>query len=403
MNGVQKKFRNLISKKPIDNTARTARIHKIPWMQLEKIQNTIPVVLGCGMNGHYVILNFATLGVKKIIVIDPDRLAPTDLGKTLFPEHHAKRKTLKVDAIKAMVRAVNPSVAVSSYPMSFSVFPKSIILDLLNNGSAIFPIITVDNRKTMLQASLFFRLLNQTSYMGALTAPQLKSQVYVSRPDSGCIACLFTEEDYNFLSIQESCTGEAGAPALNSVAAQCSSGIIHEIFKNSMSQLDAQTEESYKIVFSSLQGFESLSIPVSGRCRYHYSSAKKVISAKKEWTLDTLFKQCSQSLNSAENDIHLSFALQDKKYHLSARCSKCGSVFPLGSIDRQGKRCSQCNEKNKILIPDRYQEKITKNDLTLTYPEQLNQTLNDIGLLSRDVLFCSTSSKKKSVLIRIQK
>ena len=44
---------------------RTSRLRKVPWLNLEHLQNMLFVIIGAGMNGSQLALTCATLGIKE--------------------------------------------------------------------------------------------------------------------------------------------------------------------------------------------------------------------------------------------------------------------------------------------------------------------------------------------------
>jgi molybdopterin/thiamine biosynthesis adenylyltransferase len=401
---------------PDDPVDRYQRINAIPWMRLKNFQECLPVVLGAGMNGSQVALNLATMGVKRMILIDPDRVSTTDLGKSPYPESDAKKERFKVKALKDMIHRMNSKIDIIPYPVYFSSFPKGTLMDFLKRGVQVVPVICVDNRKAMVQAVQFFNILGLSCYCGFLTAAELKTQVYVIRPNSGCFACAFNEDDFNMMKTKLSCTGkgnpEGGAPALYSTAGQCASRIIYEILRSSMPDLAQPIGHSYRITQSLLGGMELHPMVRSEECTFHYPVFHGVLESPASRPLKDLFRAAAKRLKVHEDEVEISFNFQDADFYFTAICPKCLATSCVGRLDLLLEKCPACGSrltarKSKPVrteftpstgwIPGFHKRTITLKEIDA---ELQTRTLRELPWITDDLLLCSTATRSKTLLIR---
>jgi molybdopterin/thiamine biosynthesis adenylyltransferase len=385
---------------PSTENQRYARLHKLPFWDPQKVENSLPVVLGAGMTGSHVVLNLATMGFSRIIVIDYDTLAVTDLGKSLYPHKDAKKGRLKVESLKDMVARVNPDTEVETHAMNFSTFPKGVILDEMTKSANLIPLICVDNRATMVQATTFFSALGLKSYMGAVTASQLKSQVWIVDPQKGgCFACSLDEYDFAIMNNKMSCIAgehpETGVAALNSVAAQCAAGIIHEVLRHLMPGLPRPTDPSYQIAYTPLSGQMLSALPRLENCRYHYPAQSGVLETSLEWTLQSLYDQAASMMNIPVEEVVLSFDFQNKDFCLSNYCTICRQSNKVASLISS---CPHCGLTEQII----YGEYTRLLSISRLSAEARIHTLGQCQFAAGELYLCSNTGQNKTILIRVK-
>lgn len=88
-----------------------------PIQQYKLLTKSIAVI-GVGGQGGYIAEYLARLGVKEIVLFDPDIYEATNLNRQIF----ATEETLgmnKVDAAKNAINKINPAVQVTAYALAF--------------------------------------------------------------------------------------------------------------------------------------------------------------------------------------------------------------------------------------------------------------------------------------------
>jgi molybdopterin/thiamine biosynthesis adenylyltransferase len=383
-------------------------------MDRERLNSMLPIVLGTGMNGCECLLSLATLGtfsgasgIRKIVIIDYDSLSTSDLGKTIFPQSDAFSHRLKVDSLKDMVKAINTEVEIESFSSDFSKLPKGRLADIISHHTdreqQIIPIITVDNRRTIIHATTFFGLLGLKSYIGILTAPSLLSEVYVMNPaDGGCFGCSFSEKELEILDESTGCSGahaqEKAAPAIRSVAAQTAALLMHEIFRNTMPGLNPPSSKSYSMSYSPIEGSLFSEIPRSNKCKFHFNKTSGILEMPGRAILKDVFVRMGEKLGIPSQRVEMDFLLQNKHLNLSVICPGCGSKVPFGILDIVTKVCPACKIESSIWVPDEKKRNIKLCDLD---ERSKDFSLDALGIPDDDLVICQAlDHRKKTVFLR---
>lgn len=83
-----------------------------------KIEDNLTcVVIGVGGIGSWVAMDLALVGVKNLILVDPDRIEATNLNRTLFKLEDIGR--LKVDALKSLIEERRNDITVITHDERF--------------------------------------------------------------------------------------------------------------------------------------------------------------------------------------------------------------------------------------------------------------------------------------------
>jgi len=320
---------------------------------LQKLQEAVFFVLGAGLSGHLVVLNLALLGMKRIIVCDPDQLAPTDISKCLYPESDCNEGLLKVKALKQLVNSQNSEVIFEGYPQAFERVPKNIFIDLVKSDRLI-PVLCGDNRHSFVYPASFFAALGVTTYAVAVTSRRLQFQVFRLMPDSGCPACSFSSHDYEIMEDMASCTTntrspEAGVPSLFSVACMGVGELMHLIFQES-----GTDKHSVKVIYSSQKniGYMSVNMPPSDECPFHFSPVLGDLKVKKHMTIGTLFQACANELGVKPQHLMFDFLWQPSDFCIIKHCWQCGQMIVNLKNSRILECCPLCGAGAAYVKPD---------------------------------------------------
>lgn len=91
-----------------ENGKRFSRQSKISWWNQQKIKNTNCMVVGCGGIGSWTAIQLALLGVRKIILVDMDKIESSNLNRQFFNEDDVGK--YKVEALATKINHMNSTI-----------------------------------------------------------------------------------------------------------------------------------------------------------------------------------------------------------------------------------------------------------------------------------------------------
>ena len=94
-------------------TQRFSRQSKIGWWDQKKISNTNVMVGGCGALGTFTALQLTFLGVRKIVLVDMDKVEESNLNRQMFYEDEIGK--MKADALVSKLKKINSKVKIEVY------------------------------------------------------------------------------------------------------------------------------------------------------------------------------------------------------------------------------------------------------------------------------------------------
>lgn len=97
------------------DTERFSRQIKIGWFDQRKISNTNCMVIGCGGIGTWTAIQLASLGIRKLVLVDMDKVDKSNLNRQLFFEQDIGK--YKTDSLKEKLQQVNSKVKLFTYTM----------------------------------------------------------------------------------------------------------------------------------------------------------------------------------------------------------------------------------------------------------------------------------------------
>lgn len=99
---------------------RQQLVSQVGFIGQKKIQQATLLIVGCGALGSYTSEQLVRTGVKKIILVDPDKVEATNLQRqTLFTEEDCRHQTLKVVAAEKALQKIRSDVEIISFPLPF--------------------------------------------------------------------------------------------------------------------------------------------------------------------------------------------------------------------------------------------------------------------------------------------
>ena len=119
---------------------RFSRQSKISWWNQRKISDCNIILVGCGGIGTWTALQLTMLGIRKIILIDLDRVEESNLNRQMFYETDIGK--YKVEALKEKLSSINSKLQIEIYDTSV----QSVHDDTYKNVTAVFD--CLDNIET---------------------------------------------------------------------------------------------------------------------------------------------------------------------------------------------------------------------------------------------------------------
>lgn len=106
---------------PIANQIRIERLSDIMGqLTSRRLWNSTVVVIGCGGTGSAVIHSLARSCIGRLIIIDPDRLSPSNFERVhgcRDSDLELEKLPLKIEIMKRMVAEINPSIQVTAFAL----------------------------------------------------------------------------------------------------------------------------------------------------------------------------------------------------------------------------------------------------------------------------------------------
>lgn len=194
---------------PVDNAPRLQvaledehdRYHRqslISWWDQERLRQATIVVVGAGALGNELVKNLALVGVRRVVVVDLDRVENSNLSRCVF-FRESDEGLPKAEVVAAAATELNPEVEV--LPVVGDV---RLTLGLGAFAEADVVLGGLDNR----EARLF---VNQACWKtgtpwvdGAIEGLMGVVRSFVP-PDSACYECTMSERDHELLAARRTC------------------------------------------------------------------------------------------------------------------------------------------------------------------------------------------------------
>lgn len=363
---------------PLDPEAgedRFARFRLISWWDQERLARARVVLIGVGAIGNEVLKNLALLGVGQVFLADLDRVANSNLSRSiLFRGSDCGRP--KVEAAAERAREIYPE-------MRLRPFHGNIVYDL---GLGVFRWADViigglDNREARVAINLAAARAGKIWIDGAIE--RLDGVARVFDPATGpCYECTMSEVDWKMLAARRSCAllsrddmllGKVPTtPTTGSVIAgiQCQEAVklLHglPVISGQGFNFDGTNHQSYLVTYTP-----------KADCPAHepYSPIEAL-----PWQVGTT--TVGKLLDQARSDLGAGAVLEANQDLLAGLdCPRCGEHEPLfaslGQVTESQGRCPRCHEPRT----PRLLRTIDGRDQTL-----LDRSLGSIGIPPWDIL-----------------
>ncbi|HBJ76900.1 MAG TPA: hypothetical protein DDY68_03585, partial [Porphyromonadaceae bacterium] len=172
---------------------------KLSWCSLKRVRGASVMVVGCGALGNEVIKNLVLFGVRKIVVVDFDRVEEYNLSRSiLFSKEDAIESLPKVQAIQKKVKEINPEVEI--IPIVGDVY-HAVGLGLLKRVDAVIG--CVDSRWARFCINRLCMRAGIKWIDGGIEGLEGTARVFA--PGENCYACNLTPEMFKDIKKRASC------------------------------------------------------------------------------------------------------------------------------------------------------------------------------------------------------
>ncbi len=180
---------------------RFDRSARIAWLDLPRIQAVRVLVVGAGALGNEAAKDLALSGFRTFTLVDPDRVVTTNLNRCIFfTEEDARRKELKVNAVRRGLIALDPGVSVDTHADRVENLPESVF------GEHDIVVGCVDNvaARVHTNANAYF---HGAPYIDGGTLGMVGKVQVVLPPSSACLQCGMNKTHMAEVARRYSCTG----------------------------------------------------------------------------------------------------------------------------------------------------------------------------------------------------
>lgn len=241
------------------DTSRTERQERIVGWNQKKIEKSKIMVVGAGALGNEIVKNLALLGAKCIYLVDYDKIVLSNLNRCIFfREQDSHRELYKVDAIIERIAEINKETRIK--PIIEKI--EHIDQEIYKQVDIVLGAVDNDAARVELNQKCWFNKLpfidgSMHGFVGMIRD--------VIPPETACIECGFSKEDYFKIYKKDPCTGKnlnIKDPKIPAIAT--TSSIIAAM----------QVQEAIKIIhgiknYRKDKKWSSLGIPLAGLAAYY--------------------------------------------------------------------------------------------------------------------------------------
>ena len=179
---------------------RFDRLRAISWWDQERLAKATIMVVGAGALGNEVLKNLALIGIGRLIVVDRDRIEPSNLVRSvLFRDRDCGQAKAEVACRAA--QELYPDLQAIPFVADLQ---TDIGLEWLHRCDLILG--CLDNREARLWLNRCCRRLRKAWIDGGLG--ELQGTVQLFHGERGaCYECGLKEDDYRLMNARYSCTG----------------------------------------------------------------------------------------------------------------------------------------------------------------------------------------------------
>jgi molybdopterin/thiamine biosynthesis adenylyltransferase len=183
------------------NEDKYERTKRIPFLDLEKVQDAKVLMVGVGAIGNEVAKNLILSGFRNISIIDMDYIVRSNLNRCLFfTDIDADKKRLKAEVVAEKMKQMEPDLNLEFYTKKIEEMPEdfipshNVVLGCLDNVGA----------RLHLNAHSYY---NNVPYIDAATLGLVGKVQVVVPPETSCLECGMNRTHMKIMEKRFSCTG----------------------------------------------------------------------------------------------------------------------------------------------------------------------------------------------------
>jgi molybdopterin/thiamine biosynthesis adenylyltransferase len=180
---------------------RHERSKRLEWFDLESVQNTKVLVVGCGAIGNETVKNLILAGFKKITLVDMDHVVRSNLNRCIFfDDEDADRKRFKAEAVVEKAKKLEKNLKID--------FKTEMIQDLPDDFIPSFDLVLgcLDNVAARLHLNAHC-YMHGIPYIDAATLGFVGKVQVVLPPETPCLECGMNKTHLKIMGDRFSCTG----------------------------------------------------------------------------------------------------------------------------------------------------------------------------------------------------
>jgi molybdopterin/thiamine biosynthesis adenylyltransferase len=181
---------------------RHERSKRLEWFDLESVQNTKVLVVGCGAIGNETVKNLILAGFKKITLVDMDHVVRSNLNRCIFfDDEDADRKRFKAEAVVEKAKKLEKNLKID--------FKTEMIQDLPDDFIPSFDLVLgcLDNVAARLHLNAHC-YMHGIPYIDAATLGFVGKVQVVLPPETPCLECGMNKTHLKIMGDRFSCTGD---------------------------------------------------------------------------------------------------------------------------------------------------------------------------------------------------
>ncbi len=281
---------------------------QVPQWDQARVRAAKVLVVGAGALGNEVLKNLALLNVQRIVIMDFDRIEPSNLSRSvLFRAADAANGRYKAEVAAERLLEINPDLKVLT-------LLGDVVTDLSLGLLAQVDVVIgcVDNRLARLYLNRLCWRAGKPWVDGGIL--NLAGQVAAYKPGESCYECGLTLAGWQEIRQRMGCTDMARRYALDGhapttpIAASIIGALqVQEALKLILG-LDAQSLAGKMFSFEGAHNYTAVyeSKPLRAFCESHFAPQIPIAAPlSADSTLDSLFRYLQQVLGMQQAELHL--------------------------------------------------------------------------------------------------
>jgi molybdopterin/thiamine biosynthesis adenylyltransferase len=367
---------------------RFSRFRLIGWWDQERLRSANVVVIGAGALGNEILKNLALLGVRRMLVVDLDRIEYSNLSRSVLYRSNDVGSSKAQTAASATRTLADDAVV---HALDANVLTE-VGLGLFGWADVI--IAGLDNREARLWINRCAWKMDRPWIDGAIEGINGVARVFLPG-QAPCYECTLGETDWAILERRMSCnllTREemlGGKTPTTPTTSSVIAGIEVQEAVKLLHGLPVLAGRGY--VFEGLH-HSSYVVEYTENldCLSHETFGNLIeFPGTSETTLEALFSFARERIE-ADGPMTLEFSRDVIRQLRCPRCEVADDLFvPVGSVSAAQGRCPVCETMREV---------ITAHNFTGDEPYG-NRALRALGLPTFDVFSARTASREVQILI----